>query len=230
MAPVPVYQYLKDKYDEFVIERLTAYEDTQLEKKHPKFKSLMQEYRDGILVFEIMQNEIWEKAAQDTTGIKNYYEAHKEDFRYPVRYKGNLFKCKDMAIAQQVYDYVEEDSLSAKSIRGRLNETSQLNVYLKTHTFNSETTEAFRKGKPKKKKFKVRKFKPGLNKIFERNGEYYVFDVEEVLPPRARQFSEAKGLVTAAYQNKLESEWIDELRGKYDIVVNREVLYGVGDM
>ena len=79
-----------------------------------------------------------------------------------------------------------------------------------------------------KKGKKVRTFETGLNKIFKRNDQYYVFKVSEVLEPRRREFTEAKGLVTAAYQNLLEQEWLAELRKNHKIEVNYDNLYKVG--
>mgnify|MGYP000102940262 FL=1 len=96
---------------------------------------------------------------------------------------------------------------------------------MKKHTFNSETTEAFKKGKKGKKSLK---FKKGLNKIFSRNDEYYVFNVEEVWAPRNREFKEAKGLVTAAYQNQLEKDWLEKLRKEHKIEIQHDALYAVG--
>ena len=88
-----------------------------LESKYPEFKSLIQEYRDGILVFEIMQNEVWKKASEDTTGIKNYFEAHRSEYTYPIRYKGELYKCKDKATASKVYKMIESDTMSYGKIQ-----------------------------------------------------------------------------------------------------------------
>jgi peptidyl-prolyl cis-trans isomerase SurA len=56
---------------------------------------------------------------------------------------------------------------------------------------------------------------------------YYVFNVREVLQPKQREYSEAKGLVTAAYQNQLEKEWLLELRKKYNVVINTENLHSI---
>jgi len=240
-------KYIRAKFDAFVMSELLKYEDSQLESKYPEFKSLMQEYRDGILVFEVMQNEIWNKASKDTAGIRNYYDSHRAEFVYPVRYKGELYKCIDKATAQQVIDYIESDTMDYAEIQASVNEASELNLLVKRNTFNSETTEAFKIAKEAKntegsevsadpckkkkpaKKAKYRKFKKGLNKMFVYKNEYYVFFVEEVLLPREREYSEAKGLVTAAYQNHLEAEWLKNLRTTYQVVVNYEVLYGLAD-
>jgi len=224
-SPQPIKPFIEQQYESWSRGELLKYEDSNLERKYPEFRSLIQEYRDGILVFEIMQNEIWNKASEDTVGIKNYYEANKADFTYPIRYKGELYKCKDKATAKKVYAMTQIDSMNFGKIQEEINKDSQLNLVVKKHTFNSQTTEAFKKGKKGKK---VRAFKPGLNKIFERNDEYYVFKVEDVLQPRTREFKEAKGLVTAAYQNKLEKDWLTSLRKSHKIEIHQEALYAVG--
>ena len=220
-----VQAYIETQFTAYENASILKYEDTQLERKYPEFRSLIQEYRDGILVFEIMQNEIWNKASEDTVGIKKYFEAHKSDFTFPTRYKGELYKCKDKETAKEVYALVASDSLTFGQIQERINKDSQLNLIVKKHTFNSETTEAFKKGKKGKKSLK---FKKGLNKIFSRNDEYYVFNVTEVLEPRNREFKEAKGLVTAAYQNQLEKDWLAKLRTEHKIEIQHDALYAVG--
>jgi peptidyl-prolyl cis-trans isomerase SurA len=202
---------------------LMNYEDSQLELKYPEFKSLIQEYRDGILVFEIMQNEIWNKASQDSIGIQEYYNAHSTDFTYPVRYKGVMYKCKDKLVAKEVNSYIATDTMDHTAIQNLVNKDSQLNLVVKKHTFNTETTASFKKGK------KIRTFKKGLNKAYKFNDEYYILHVEEVLEPRKREFSEAKGLVTAAYQNQMELDWIESLRKSFKIEIHQEALYNVGN-
>ncbi|MBK7129570.1 MAG: peptidylprolyl isomerase [Crocinitomicaceae bacterium] len=236
--------FIRKKYDAFVKQELMAYEDSMLESKYPEFKSLMQEYRDGILVFDVMQNEIWNKASKDTAGIRVYYESHRGEFVFPVRYKGELYKCVDRETAEKVIAYIQSDTMDYSKIQMAINTSSELTLMIKRTTFNSETTEAFRIEKKQKaessdadpckepkaaKPPKYRKFKTGLNKMFEYRGEYYVFFVEEVMPPRERDYSEAKGLVTAAYQNQMEEDWLKSLRERYAVVVNYDVLYGLGN-
>lgn len=210
--------------DKMVAERILAYEDTQLERKYPEFKSLMQEYANGILVFEIMQDEIWKKASKDTAGIRAYYEAHRSDFLYPVRYDGDLFSCNTKAMAKGVNKLLKA-GVSVDDIVKKMNETSQLNVKVKSQIFNSETTDAFQISK--KGKVSTKTFTAGINKTYVNEDIYYVFRVKEVLAAREREFSEAKGLVTAAYQNQMEAEWLEELRKKYSVQINEEALHSL---
>lgn len=236
--------FIEKQFDLFIKAELLKYEDSQLEIKYPEFKSLMQEYRDGILVFDVMQNEIWNKASKDTTGIKAYYEAHKSDFTYPLRYRGDLYRCIDKETAERVIGYLNTDTMDYAKIQMEINTSSELTLIIKRNTFNSQTTDWMKIEKSAKastapsdpckkakapKAPKIRTFKMGVNKMFVYKDEYYVFDVEEIMEPRVREFAEAKGLVTAAYQTELENKWLKELRTKYTIVINEDVLYGLGN-
>ncbi|MDA7803219.1 peptidylprolyl isomerase [Crocinitomix sp.] len=257
MRQIDKTQYFTEQMEKMVQASLIDYEDTQLERKHPEFKALITEYADGILVFEIMQDEIWKKASKDTAGIRAYYESHKSEFTYPTRYNGDLFTCKDKATAKAVVSLLKQGQLSAKEIEQTMNKESQLNVKMQSQVFNSQNTEAFKvrkaippiqvenekdldeaakakldaqraKRKAKLAKYKLKSFSNGINKPYKNGEVYYVFDVNETLAPRNREYSEAKGLVTAAYQNQLEKEWIASLREKYSIKIHSENLYNLG--
>lgn len=216
--------YFMNLAEEMASERLLNYEDSQLEGKYPEFKALMQEYANGILVFEIMQDEIWKKASKDTAGIKTYYAANHADFTYPIRYDGDLYTCNDKATAKAVAKLLKS-GVSVEEIIKQINQASQLNVKVKTQLFNSETTEAFKVSKKGKTTLKI--FNLGINKAYANQDVYYVFNVREVLASREREFSEAKGLVTAAYQNQMEQEWLMALRKKYSVEINTEALHGL---
>lgn len=212
--------YINNKYNAFVSSEITKYEDTQLESKYPAFKKLMQEYNDGILIFEIMQNEIWTKASKDTAGLANYYETHKSEFMFPLRYKGTMYTCMNKKVSKRVMALLNANNYTTAQISDSINGNTTLNVQTKTTTFNSNSTPEF-----KTKKGDIRTFEIGVNKKYKYNSAYYIFDVEEILQPSQREYKEAKGLVTAAYQNKLQKEWIGRLRAKSKIVINKEVLY-----
>jgi len=89
-------------YANFQREKLLAYEDVRLEQKYPKFKALMKEYRDGILLFEITDKNVWSKAVKDTTGLKQFYSEHKNDWMWPERVKTDVFICMTKETADTV--------------------------------------------------------------------------------------------------------------------------------
>ncbi len=63
-------------YEQMTKEEILAYEDENLEKNYPEFREVMQEYHDGILLFEITNQKVWSKATADTTGLKTYFNEH----------------------------------------------------------------------------------------------------------------------------------------------------------
>ncbi len=227
IKPTSIEAFIDKKYKEFVNAKVLEYEDSQLEKKYPQFKTQMQEYEDGILIFEIMQKQIWNKASQDSTGLRNYYESHKSDFMYPIRYKGTLYTCNDKETAAEVYAMLKTGA-KAEDIIKKINADSELNLKYKTSTFNSKTTREFtiikKKLFSKNTKKKYKSFKNGINKPYKNNDNYYIMVVDEILQPEQRQFEDSKGLVTAAYQDEIQKQWLQQLRTNANINVNKKVL------
>ncbi|MFK8037579.1 MAG: peptidylprolyl isomerase [Crocinitomicaceae bacterium] len=219
--PKSISAYINYKYNTWVNKIILQYEDKQLEVKHPAFKNLMREYEEGVLIFEIMQKEIWNKASEDTIGLTAYYEAHKNEYTFPERYNGSLYKVKDKKTAKKALKLLKSSSLTEKQIKDSLNSSSKLNANLKNGTFNLNANEF-----KTKKEGKYKKFKAGKTKVFKSmDGQYYVFKASEKLPQSVRQFDEAKGLATAGYQSQLQMNWMKKLRENSSIQVNKEILF-----
>ena len=79
-GPIAVNEYLRLLFDVHANDRIIGYEDSQLENKYPDFRNLVREYREGILLFDLTQEVVWDKAAKDSLGIYNHYEKVKFDF------------------------------------------------------------------------------------------------------------------------------------------------------
>ncbi len=219
--PRNIDNYLDYKYNTWVNKAILAYEDGLLESKHPAFKNLMREYEEGVLIFEIMQNEVWNKASEDSVGLKAYYEKNKASYTYPERYKGTLFTVKDKATAKQTFKMLKNSDLTNKQIEDSLNINSKLNADFKKGAFNVDAKEF-----TTKKVGKYRKFKAGKSKVFKGiDGQYYVFRTTEYLPESVREFEAAKGLATAGYQTVLQDTWMKSLRDNAKISINKDVLF-----
>lgn len=198
---------------------MLAYEERQLDRKHPEFKALMQEYHDGILLYEVMTDKVWNKAIKDTAGLKAYFAKNNEKYVWGQRYNSYVYECLNQDIANKVMTLLKSsDTISSKTIISIINKDSELNLRVRIGKFETENTP-FLKGKS---------LSMGINPSFVFENKVYIVKVDELLKPGPKVLSEAKGAATSDYQAFLEKQWLDELAIKHPIIVHTEVLYSLG--
>lgn len=208
-------EIIDEKLNAFAEKELLAYEDSQLENKYDDFRFLMQEYHDGILLFEVSNNEVWEKASKDTQGLAKYFNEHKADYKWEKpHYKGRVIMCKDqktMKLAKAIVKKSHNDSID-KYLRTRLNDSIQ---YVKVEK------NIYIQGDNKQVDKLVFKSKAAV----EPDKDYpYVFVAGKLLKSLPEDYTDVRGLVTADYQEYLEKQWIAQLRAKYPVEIDKKVL------
>ncbi|WP_289030226.1 peptidylprolyl isomerase, partial [uncultured Algoriphagus sp.] len=208
-------------FGKYVEESLIAYEEARLPEKYPEYKALLKEYRDGILLFDLTDEKVWSKAVKDTSGLKAFHEENRDKFMWGKRLDAEIFYCQKDSILESLAKMLKKRSKkwkknnpSTNSILEQFNSTSSLNLRLEFDKYEENEEEvlkniAWEKGLQGP-------FKDGNNQIF--------VIVKDVLEPEPKTLKEARGLVTAEYQNHLEKEWIAELREKYKYSANAELL------
>ena len=214
-AKQPMAKYVNEKFDSFVDDRLLEYEDARLEGKYPEFRMLMKEYHDGILLFELTDQMVWSKAVKDTAGLEEYYGQHKFDFMYPVRYDADIFTCANAGVAKQVRSMLKKGKTAAEAATA-VNQKDSAAVVVESGLFAKEE-------KPVLKEVSL----PGLTADIAQDGKTVFANLKKVVQPEPKPLEEAKGLVTAAYQDQLEKDWIKDLRAKYTVRVDQDVLYSI---
>lgn len=197
---------------------ILAYEETQLERKYPDFKALMQEYHDGILLYEVMSDKVWNKASKDTTGLREFYKGNMAKYQWKERTNAVVYECLNQDIAKKVHKMIQNDTINSKHVLDKINAESELNLRVRTNKFEISETSFL----------KNQNLKKGINGPYEVDGKVYVVKVEEMLPAGTKTFEEAKGAITADYQNYLEKAWLEELAKKHPIKIYDSVLYTVG--
>jgi peptidyl-prolyl cis-trans isomerase SurA len=203
---------VEQAYKNFVDEACVAYEDSQLETKYPDFRNLMQEYRDGILLFDLMDKKVWSKAVKDTTGLRNYYEANKTKYMWTERADATIYNCKDAATAKKLRKLLKAGK-DEKTILATLNKDSQLNVTAEHKTWNKGENAMVDAN-----------WKAGVSADQAKDGRVYLVSTAKIIPPTPKSLQEARGVITSDYQAQLEKEWVDSLKKKYPVVINRDVL------
>ncbi len=210
-------QLVNDQFKNWVNFELLAFEKSQLEVKYPDFKTLMQEYHDGVLLYEIMTDLIWNKASLDTIGLNTYFEANKNKYMWKERINATVYECGSQKIADKVVKLLKNDTINSRHVLQIINDTSELNLSVKTNLYEKENT-AFLKNTTLKK---------GVNLPYQHGLKIYVVKVDEIIPPSAKLLNETKGLVITDYQNYLEQTWLEELSKKYSFKVIEENIYNL---
>ena len=208
---------LKNNFQKFVAKELIEYEKTQLEKKHPDFRALMKEYRDGILLFEISDQKIWSKAVKDTTGLKKYFNNNRTLWQYPNRINGTLFTSNSKKIINRAYKLIVKGRVNNDSIIALLNKEDALNI-----SYKEKYIDDF-----KNYNTNFDNLNDGANKPIFANGKWYLFFVKEKLVTRTKEFNEAEGIIVSGYQSFLEESWLRSLKEKYNIEINYDILYSI---
>lgn len=95
-------QHLQNLYEKWQNEELLAYEEAHLEDKYDEYRMLVQEYHDGILLFQLMDEKVWTRALDDTAGLKAFFEANQSQYQWEERIEGAVFSAANMDLLQQV--------------------------------------------------------------------------------------------------------------------------------
>jgi peptidyl-prolyl cis-trans isomerase SurA len=226
----PSEMILKSLIHQMVEENLLAYEDERLEDKHSDFRLLIEEYHDGILLFELTDNKVWSRAVRDTSGLEEFHANNSELFMWPERLDIAVYTCEDAKLAKKVKKGVKKGA-DIESMRRELIGERPLAIRTEsalypegTNTWADTVFYAISKGtfnlKSKAPRFMT--FEVGVEGIV-------LVDVRELVPPTPKSLEEARGQVIASYQDHLEKEWIMALRRKYPIEINTSVLYSLID-
>ena len=208
---------IKQQFNKFINQNLIAFEKTQLETKHSDFKALMKEYRDGILLFEISDQNIWTKAIKDTAGLKEFYSSNEETWKWPNRVSGTIFTSDSKKTINKVKSLKLKKSLSNDSVMSILNTDNLFNLKYKNKMVDDFT----------KYDITFDNLEKGYNGPYNYQEKWVLIYVEEKLPQRNKELKEAEGIIVSAYQNYLENQWLSNLKKNHSVTINYETLYSI---
>jgi peptidyl-prolyl cis-trans isomerase SurA len=207
---------VNELYQNYIGDEAIAYIETQLEDRYVEFKNLLREYEEGILLFEITKNAVWDKASTDTVGLKRYYTLNQNKYIWEPRADISAYSVRT----------VETDLLN------------QIMAYIQVNTpedtkkhFNTGTTDlVMHQASTVERSSDLAKgviFKEGTLTSPDINQGLRITrfkKVEKVYPASKKTLKESRGYVISDYQDQLEREWIADLRERYDVNINRRVL------
>ena len=191
-----------------------------LSEVDPEMRYLIQEYHDGLLLYEVSNREVWEKAAKDEAGLAAYFKDHKKDYTWSEpRYKGMAYHVKTKADVKAVKNCVKKLPFDqwAEALRQTFNPDSVIRIRVEKGLFKA--------GDNRVVDSLVFKVTPGPKAKPAKLADYPIDAVYgKKLKKGPEDYTDVRGQVTEDYQNMLEKAWVNDLRRRYKYSVNQEVL------
>jgi peptidyl-prolyl cis-trans isomerase SurA len=203
----------------FVKKKMLEYEDSQLELKYPDFRYLVQEYHDGILLFNLSDSLVWSKASKDTIGLQSFFIKNQANYFWPDRLDATV-----------VTGYTDTVIQKAQKIARKLKSADKIKSTLISSICDTTATEPclnLLHGKFVKGENPVIDsvaWKKGFSKIMFIQGAKHFVVVHDLLKPSPKTLDESRGIAISDYQNELDRMWVNSLRNRYQIIVNQEIL------
>ncbi|WP_284651378.1 peptidylprolyl isomerase [Flavobacterium terrisoli] len=207
----PISKLVDALYEKFLDAQLTAYYDENLETEFSEFANVMEEYRDGLLLFDLMEKEIWERAKSDTVGLQKFYDEHKNEHLWKNRVEATILSSTKLDEIKKALALLKKGT-EVQAIKEKLNVGNVVNVMSNSGTFE-EGNDAL----PKSTKFEV-----GISDIVKEGEYYFVTKVDKVLPKGVKTLDECRGKIVNDYQQYLEQRWVDDLKQEFSVKINRD--------
>lgn len=210
------YYILKQSYNNWVNQTLYNYQESLLDKKYTDFKYLVQEYHDGILLFNLTDMMVWTKASRDSVALENFYQKNKENYVWGERVHYAIYTCDDAQVAEKVLKMVAKrktkgmkpEDIAAKFTKGNLQP-----VKLEVMVVNPDDKDVI----------DYKSWNGGVSSVSEKDGKSIIKELLEVKTGEVKALPDCKGQVISDYQQYLETEWLKDLHKKYPIVVNQDI-------
>lgn len=195
--------YMDQLLNRFAQTKMEELEEEEIMKTKPEYGYLLNEYREGILLFTIMEKEVWNKAAEDSAALHAFYDGTKDKYQSGERVRATVLATEDSALHANV-----------------------LALMLRGDSLRRDQVKKFRSVQG------PRNFAPGESKAVDRvprtigthavrlDETYYLVQISTLVPPGIRGFTEIRSQVISDYQDQLEKEWVKQLRTKYPAKVN----------
>jgi peptidyl-prolyl cis-trans isomerase SurA len=283
-------QYLSELLDTFIEQTLLEHEEKQLIANNRDFRMLLNEYYEGILLFDIMNQKVWGKAVEDTLGLQSYFELHRDAYTWDTRASAVVCESSDKQILDKVKNQINDKSYPLTEITIKpedevinhseiesliqafqqykpstitvesFGQATEILQYFKNlgipdssilqamipdeniirlkvnsnskksleYLYNQESTLTLRveEGlfeKGDNQAVDSVSWEIGISEL-EKDGNYYLVSIMDVLAPASKELSEVKGSVISDYQNYLEKTWIQELKRTFKVDINNSTL------
>lgn len=212
-------------FKDWVKSKCVIYQDQHLEEKSPEFKHLYQEFKEGILMFARMQQKVWDKANEDTAGLKAYHEGNKTKYMWNDRFDCEVYLCANKKMAGSVAKMVKK-GIQPDSIRRKHTRSNTVSMDYRMGKYESTDTFLFPDGRILSTLFGNIEYREKPGKIYNLNqigANWVVVKVNEFIAAGPKKLEECRGLAANDYQTFLEEQWLKDLLNAYPYSVNQSV-------
>ncbi len=193
----------------FINHHLNTYYDQNLENEFVEFGYIMNEYREGLLLFNLMEKEIWQKAQTDTLGLQQFYNLNKNNYQWNQRLEAVVASSVNRDFVEQTKALLEQDK-TADYIHKELNKDATVNIIIDQGYYEQGSNSL-------PKDYKLSK---GVSPVYQEGEYYYVIAGKDIIPTSLKTIEEARGRVVSDYQQYLEENWLDVLKGEFSYQIN----------
>lgn len=209
---------LHRKCEELIQNELIEFRKQRLEEEYPDYKYLLKEYHDGILLFNISDDLIWKRAVQDSAGLNEFYQDHQSDYMWGERADLSIYTLDDSSYLDKIHRFAK------KKYRKNWSDQELMQIVCGNDSDRCVSIENVKYEKGENQMAGQIRWKKGaVQEIHHENGIQVIF-LNAILPPEPKQIHEARGVIVSDYQDYLDRQWVEELRSKYSVKVNEEVL------
>jgi peptidyl-prolyl cis-trans isomerase SurA len=198
-------------YQDFIDDMTVEYYKNHLAEENQDYANTLQEYKDGLLLFDLLQKNIWTKAEKDTIGLQQFYKNNISNYKWKKRVKASIASCSKKDKCEIVQKLLKENK-KIEEIKNTVNEGATVNVLFTSGVFEINSDKL-----PKNITIKE-----GVSKVVKDNNDFKVVKIDEILPESIKKLKETKGKVISDYQDYLEKEWIHKLHKKYEVKINKK--------
>ena len=218
--------FVHNEFKEYVVGLCIDLEDSQLEDKYPEFRLLMGEYRDGILLFNLTEDKVWNKATLDTLGLEEFYLENQDKYMWGERLEADIIILNDPAMESDIRHEITRAAARNKSLKEIGLDTLD-NVIIKSGVY-AKGDNSFIDKIVWTQGHSTAAVLTDYNDLYDgrsNNENSIIFAyVYEIRKPEPKTLDEARGIVTSQYQTYLEKEWVKELKAKYPVTIHEEII------
>ena len=179
--------YFNSLYELFINEICINYEKSKLEERYPEFKALLQEYTDGILLFDLMDDMVWTKAIKDTLGLQDFFDFNNKKYMWGERVDAKIYTCIDETISKKTLRYIKRGHklsfITDEYILEKINRGSPLNLQITANKYSKDENVYVSRTN----------WDVGVSDLIKgKDGSIIIVDILSVIPPIKKNFQKQK--------------------------------------